>query len=434
MIQLEGEWEEWHQDLGQGWGFAISNGSFKTGQGTAAWIIKGWSLAHRLIGRMITPGHQEDHSAFHSKLCSLLSILITLAHIPPASNWPKCQVACDGKLALYQIQHSQPVDPKEPHADLISACQACIQQCPYNLEWHHVKGHQDNHMTMVLAQDTWLDIEVNQLARQYLLNNELFLGPTQYIIPGSQWCCLINRVWVVKQLQEHFREHINGPVAIQYWQAKCQMSPQIWAFIDWDALSNAYKEISISKQRWASKWTLGHFTHGKNMARCKFHSSAVCPQCGATQEDKAHVLSCSDPLAMQVWKTSHQHLKEWLKTQTTYQPISEAILHRLVQWCNPSTQPLNPRTAGWTDQDQIGWSRMLDGWVAWSWESQQGQMWLVSKLCKSSKWWTIELIKKLLNMAWDMWEHCNGTLHHSPNAQQQIVESLVSNAIREKYA
>jgi len=33
-----------------------------------------------------------------------------------------------------------------------------------------------------------------------------------------------------------------------------------------------------------------------------------------------------------------------------------------------------------------------------------------------------------------MWEHRNGTLHHSPNAQQQIVESLVNNAIREKYA
>jgi len=33
-----------------------------------------------------------------------------------------------------------------------------------------------------------------------------------------------------------------------------------------------------------------------------------------------------------------------------------------------------------------------------------------------------------------MWEHCNGTLHNSPNAQQQIVESLMNSAIREKYA
>jgi len=96
----------------------------------------------------------------------------------------------------------------------------------------------------------------------------------------------------------------------------------------------------------------------------KFCLSVACPWCGKTPEDKAHVLSCSDPSAMQVWEMSLKHLKEWLKTQTTYQPITEAILNGLAQWRNPSTQPLNPRLDGWMDQDQIGWSGMLDGWVA----------------------------------------------------------------------
>jgi len=57
-------------------------------------------------------------------------------------------------------------------------------------------------MTMVLEWDTWLNIVVDQIAQQYLLSNESFLGPTQYTILGSQWGCLINRVWVVKQLQD----------------------------------------------------------------------------------------------------------------------------------------------------------------------------------------------------------------------------------------
>ena len=46
----------------------------------------------------------------------------------------------------------------------------------------------------------------------------------------------------------------------------------------------------------------------------------------------------------------------------------------------------------------------------------------------------MELIKKLFNVAWDMWEHHNGALHHSSDAQQQIVESLVNDAIHAKYA
>lgn len=35
---------------------------------------------------------------------------------------------------------------------------------------------------------------------------------------------------------------------------------------------------------------------------------------------------------------------------------------------------------------------------------------------RSGKRWTVELIKKLWGIAWDLWEHCNGILHDSQNA------------------
>ena len=136
-----------------------------------------------------------------SELCGLLGILIMLAQVLPPTNKPTCWVACDGKSALYHIQHNYLVDHKEPHANLISACQEWIRKCPYDLEWHHVKGHQDNHVTTALKQDTWLNIEVDQIAQQYLLINESFVGPTQYTIPRSQWGCFINGAQVVKQLE-----------------------------------------------------------------------------------------------------------------------------------------------------------------------------------------------------------------------------------------
>jgi len=40
-IQCDGKWEIWQQELSQGFGFAVSDGSYKSGQGTAAWIIEG---------------------------------------------------------------------------------------------------------------------------------------------------------------------------------------------------------------------------------------------------------------------------------------------------------------------------------------------------------------------------------------------------------
>jgi len=52
----------------------------------------------------------------------------------------------------------------------------------------------------------------------------------------------------------------------------------------------------------------------------------TCPQCGKMLEDKAHVLLCGNSSVMQVWEMSLKHLKEWLKSQTTYRLIAEAIL------------------------------------------------------------------------------------------------------------
>jgi len=77
---------------------------------------------------------------------------------------------------------------------------------------------------------------------------------------------------------------------------------------------------------------------------------------------------------------------------------------------------------------------MLEGWVTCSQGTQQGCIWLMGRSRKLSWQWTIELIKKLWNVAWDIWEYCNGALHNSPHTQQNIVESRVNNTIRAHYA
>jgi len=48
-IQFEGKWETRQQELIQGLGFTMSHGSYKSGQGTAAWIIEGQSSEHRVL-------------------------------------------------------------------------------------------------------------------------------------------------------------------------------------------------------------------------------------------------------------------------------------------------------------------------------------------------------------------------------------------------
>jgi len=38
----------------------------------------------------------------------------------------------------------------------------------------------------------------------------------------------------------------------------------------------------------------------------------------------------------------------------------------------------------------------------------------------------LEMLKKLWNVAWDMWVHCNRILHNSPQACDEILESKVN--------
>jgi len=84
-------------------------------------------------------------------------------------------------------------------------------------------------------------------------------------------------------------------------------------------------------------------------------------------------------------------------------------------------------------QLEIGWDAALDGWLSLDWQATQEAYWLQWHQCKSSKRWTAELIKKLWNIAWKMWEHCNGALLNSANHQADIIESKINNQVWEMF-
>jgi len=54
------------QDIANGNSFAVSDGSFKDNNGTAAWIIEGSSGINRIQGTCLMPGAPDDQSAFQS--------------------------------------------------------------------------------------------------------------------------------------------------------------------------------------------------------------------------------------------------------------------------------------------------------------------------------------------------------------------------------
>jgi len=72
------------------------------------------------------------------------------------------------------------------------------------------------------------------------------------------------------------------------------------------------------------------------------------------------------------------------------------------------------------EQELLGWDLALEGCVSKKWWQQQEEYWKMFWMCKSSWRWTMELIKKLLGVAWDMWQHQNEALHEHQDNQPKF--------------
>jgi len=191
------------------------------------------------------------------------------------------------------------------------------------------------------------------------------------------------------------------------------------------------KELPIPRRCWVSKFMSGHFAHGKNMQRWNFHSQALCPRCPDPVEDKPHLLQCPNLEAQELWHQSLDKLKSWLKAQGTELTVAAQLLQGLQCWY--ADQEIPERSSFAAAQQALGTDSWVDGWLHVEWRMAQAKYWEGIRTRKSSKRWTAELIKKLWLIAWDQWEHRNGSLHNTEENRLQIVEMDVNEQIRKVY-
>jgi len=171
---------------------------------------------------MITLGSPKDHSSFHSKLAGIFGALCTLEALNLGSTALHCQFACDRKSVLDCIKSTYPVLLTEPHANLLQAVKSKVCQLSIQIEWCHVKGHQDGVTPTILAHDAWLNIEADLLAKETV--NPSYHGPIHYWLLGEGWICYIGQQCTVKQLAEKIQVHVNGLLADIYWKKKLWLS------------------------------------------------------------------------------------------------------------------------------------------------------------------------------------------------------------------
>ncbi len=151
---------------------AVSDGSFKDTYGTAAWVLEGDSSDGRIVGHVIAPGNDVDHSAYRSELSGILAVMITVKHICEHHKIKEgaVELACDGLSAIDKaFSYVSLLHIDEPDFDLIAAIKHQWQHSPILWKVRHVRGHQDKH-TAIDNLDRWsrLNVEMDQLAKAYI--------------------------------------------------------------------------------------------------------------------------------------------------------------------------------------------------------------------------------------------------------------------------
>jgi hypothetical protein len=432
-VEVCGDWQTWALS-NQHMLYGVSDGSFKEKFGTAAYVIGVVDKPQIYMrGRVVTPGNPEEQNAFRSELAGIYAITVM--------HWAVCEyftleqgqieLACDGKSALHQAQWSEDfINTQYPHYDMILAIRSIRQRTNWNWSWRHVKGHQDDTGAVL---DFWAqaNVQMDSMAKQHWAETRNSVVPSLKIW-GEPWQVWVGPKKITSSLSRTLQNFCSEQSAKKYWRAKPRIGEKIDS-VDWEAIGGAMKAVPLNRQVWIAKHVTGFCATGNNMLRRKVRTTAQCPRC-THDETPEHVWKCRGAEANDIWDKSIQALKSWLQENSTHPEVSMAIIEYLDSW--RYDRPPNLRTVqGWIEpaiahQSELGWRNLLEGIPSQQWQEIQRVYFSRIGSARSPKRWTIALIQKMWDIAWNMWEHRNGILH---DKEQSIILQHLNTNIREEF-
>jgi hypothetical protein len=124
-----------------------------------------------------------------------------------------------------------------------------------------------------------------------------------------------------------------------------------------------------------------------------------------------------------VWEHSITKLRTALRKIDTDPNILQAIITYLTSWRSEQfLKPIRQNQLGQLIalQDTIGKKPFFEGWIHSDWETAQHLYYSAINSQRSGKRWTIALITKLWDVAWDLWDFCNAVYHQITNKASEV--------------
>ena len=420
QVQRQGEMSEFQQEYLQNNLILVSDGSYKEGVGSAAWIITSKNNQNIFIkGQCPTMGHPTSQDSHRSELFGILGGIFLLRKY--ILSWDQAKgmitIGCDNTSALAYAfdKYRYPVAMSSyPDFDVIQSIRSLCLECTTYVTLH-IPGHQDDYIGPFDFESTlniMMDTDAKKMRRTKI-------PLTDFVsLPNQPYQLSFNSKYICKQLQSNIREGISANTMQKYWNKKNQVTPVTFPSISWQEVGKAMKQNKIEKRHWIVKHSTGNCGVNAILVHRKKKLIPNCLRCG-NYEDSVHVWKCQHSTTSELWDRELDELKLWMISISTAPYIVESLIEGLRNWYSGSNLrtwcPLNQA------QHVVGWNNLILGRFHQSWMETQHDHFRANFSKKSASAWLTKLILQIWKIAWKLWLVRN-EYEHENDAERKNIE------------
>lgn len=151
------------------------------------------------------------------------------------------------------------------------------------------------------------------------------------------------------------------------------------------------------------------------MKHWKFWDQPLCPRCLEPEDHRFHVFCCMHSKVATFWDRWLECLAVWLVAKTIHPDLCQGLLSILCTWKDDI--PWQPHPSDYPNvihlyecQRQAGLNAVIDGFLHLEWAAVQHNYYIWLHCCTIGFGWLLQVIRRLWEVAWDLWQHRNRVL------------------------
>jgi len=398
----------------------------------AGWVLVSTSSKKMIYGAF----HERSNTAssYKGELLGLTAIHHLISFVLEYYTAAKAQgsIHCDNKGALLQASTKRKrVRPRTKHADLIRNIRHIKASHAFDIQYIHVKAHQDEHFTwdeLTLFQQ--LNVHCDLLAKQAIqdaISNPIQQVTEHQLLPREQAAIFVSGQKQTSDLAKSLRFALGLIDAKKFFTRPIRLrnesnigglgwSSRRFDIIDWHTLTMVLESKPAMYGVWLAKQTVGVCATRRQMARNGGLSDDRCPNCLLGPERSSHLNLCLDEGRSLLFNDNVDELDNWMiKNEKTDRELRYWLSTYLRFRGERTMCSLGIRSTVIQeiaeDIDLIGWTDFLHGRIPISLRNFQQSYCASINSRMNGQDWTKALVTKLLNISHSQWMYRNFSLH-----------------------